>query len=233
MNPLTNAATRLLTAIEVGDVVDHDGFRTIDLVVPPKARSKWTPGDKIRISIEGLTLRTYTPFELRETTGSLRILAHLAATGPGSDWCAHVSPGLRCRMLGPSHSIRLDTLDPAPVVVGDETAFGLHLAQRSTDGGLRPPAVFEVADVDRSAAVLAAHDVHDARLVAKEPGDAHLADLEAAVLDVLATDSSTTLCLSGRAQTIAVLRRRLKSDGLAARAATVKAYWDVNRKGLD
>jgi NADPH-dependent ferric siderophore reductase len=233
MNPLTNAATRLLTAIEVGDVTDHAGFRTIDLIVPPKSQSKWTPGDKVRLSIEGLTLRTYTPFQLVEATGALRILAHLAGTGPGSDWCAHAQAGQRGRMLGPSRSIRLDTLHPAPVVVGDETAFGLHLAQRATDSGQRPPAIFEVTDIERSAAVLAAHGVHDARLVAKQPADAHLAELEATVLEALAADAATTLCLTGRAQTVAALRRRLKSEGHAGRAATVKAYWDLNRSGLD
>ena len=41
------------------------------------------------------------------------------------------------------------------------------------------------------------------------------------------------VCLTGRAQTIAAVRRRLKEDGLTARDTKVKAYWDPNRTGLD
>lgn len=41
------------------------------------------------------------------------------------------------------------------------------------------------------------------------------------------------LCPTGRAQTIAPIRKRLKAEGLTAKDTAVKAYWDVNRKGLD
>jgi ferric-chelate reductase (NADPH) len=63
-------------------------------------------------------------------------------------------------------------------------------------------------------------------------GDAHLATLGDGALRALRAHPGAPVCLTGRARTIAVLRRLLKTDE-SRRSAIVKAYWDVSRKGLD
>ena len=54
-----------------------------------------------------------------------------------------------------------------------------------------------------------------------------------AVVDVMSARPDAALCLTGRAQTIAFLRRALKAGPVAGRTTLVKAYWDENRTGLD
>jgi NADPH-dependent ferric siderophore reductase len=229
---------RFLTPAVVGAIVDHGpSLRTITLTTAKPAT--WTPGDKIRLAVGGLALRAYTP--LQADGDALTILAHLAGTGPGSEWCARAEPGHECRMLGPQRSIELPKLDLAPLVVGDETSLGLYLAQRATapapadaaDAADLPTGIFEVDDPDAPTEALGHHGAPPATFVTRRPGDGHLGQLAATVLDALAARPDTRLCLSGRAQTIAALRRALKDAGLARRTAVAKAYWDVNRAGLE
>jgi len=223
---------RFLTTATVSAVVDHGPmFRTIALTTPKPV--KWTPGDKVRIAVRDLSLRTYTPVRVEE--GTLTLLAHLADTGgPGSAWCAAAEAGQECRILGPQGSIDLPKHAPAPLVVGDETALGLYLAQDATPADDPPPAgIFEVDDAEAAAVALAHHDGRPATFVTRRPDDGHLDELTATVTDVLAAQPEVRLCLTGRAQTIAVLRRRLKDAGLARRVVVAKAYWNVDRAGLD
>jgi NADPH-dependent ferric siderophore reductase len=233
--PLKSAArvagsvlARFLTPAVVGDVVDHGpALRTIILTTPKPA--DWTPGDMVRIAVRDLSLRTYTPLSVEG--GAMRILAHLAGSGPGSEWCARAETGQECRILR-QKSIDLRKHVPAPVVVGDETSLGLYVAQCATVAD--PPAgVFEVDDADAAAAALGHHTSRPASFVTRQPEDRHLDELGATVVDLLTSQADTTLCLTGRAQTIAALRRRLKDTGHAGRTAAVKAYWDINRSGLD
>jgi NADPH-dependent ferric siderophore reductase len=222
---------RFLTPATVGAVVDHGPtFRTITLTTPKPAR--WTPGDKVRIAVRDLSLRTYTPVAV--DGAALTILAHLEAPGPGSAWCAAAEPGQELRILGPQGSIDLPKHTPAPLVVGDETTLGLYLAQGGDAAGADPPAgIFEVDDPEAASTALAHHGGRPARFVSRQPDDGHLDEMAGTVTDSLAAHPDVRLCLTGRAQTIAVLRRRLKDAGLARRVAVAKAYWNVNRAGLD
>ncbi len=221
------AARAILTPARVGDVTEHPGFRTIELVSDKFARVTWTPGDKIRVRVDDLALRTYTPTSWSGDTGTTRILAYLHGDAPGAEWCRRARPGDPCQVLGPDHSVRLDRIATAPIFVGDESSFGLLLAWNTLHPDQPPRAtLFEASDVQSAHATLADHGVHATAIV--EP--AALADL---VVSAVRADPSTPLCLTGRAQTIAAVRRRLKADGLTTAATTAKAYWDENRKGLD
>lgn len=233
--PLRSAArvagsvmARFLTPAVVTDVVDHaPALRAITLTTPKRA--DWTPGEMIRIAVRDLSLRSYTPLEVHD--GAMTILAHLPGKGPGSEWCARAEAGQECRILR-QKSIDLAKHTPAPLVVGDETSLGLYLAQAATVAE-PPTGIFEVDDADAATAALAHHGAGPATFVTRRPDDGHLDELRATVVDALTSQPDTTLCLTGRAQTIAALRRQLKDAGLAERTAVVKAYWDVNRAGLD
>jgi NADPH-dependent ferric siderophore reductase len=233
--PLRSAArvagsvlARFLTPAVVSGVVEHGpAFRTITLTTPKPV--DWTPGEMVRIAVRDLSLRAYTP--LRVESGAVTILAHLAGDGPGSEWCARAETGQECRILR-QKSIDLRKHAPAPVVVGDETSLGLYVAQGATVTD-PPTGIFEVHDADAAAAALAHHGSRPATFVTRQPEDGHLDELGATVIDTLTAQPDTALCLTGRAQTIAALRRGLKDAGLSHRTAAVKAYWDVNRAGLD
>jgi ferric-chelate reductase (NADPH) len=232
---VADAAARLLfTPASVGTVTEHDQFRTIELVGERLVGTDWVPGDKLRLHLEGTVLRTYTPFAWDRDAGSTRLLAYLPGDGPGSGWCAHARPGDPCGLLGPKRSVRLDQLDPAPVIVGDETSFGLLLAWHRHQPRVSPAAsVFEVTSATAAGAVLDELGAGATALVERVPGDAHFEPLAERVAAAVRDHPDAPLCLTGCAQTIAAIRRHLKDQGLARKGGVVKAYWDRNRKGLD
>jgi len=84
----------------------------------------------------------------------------------------------------------------------------------------------------RAVTFLAHHGDRPAAFVPRRPDDEHLDDLTTRILGALTSHPEVGLCLTGRAQTIAPLRRSLKSAGLAHRTAVAKSYWDTNRSGL-
>jgi NADPH-dependent ferric siderophore reductase len=231
---VSDAAARvLLRSATVTAVADHGEFRSIDLAGERLVELEWVPGDKIRIRAGALALRTYTPVSWDRAAGRTRILAYVHGHGPGSEWCAAAQTGARCDLRGPDRSVRLDRISGPPVFVGDETSLGLLLAQRATAGTSRATAatLLEVADRDATRPALSAYGVDDA--VVFERGPAAGGPLGEAVVEAVRAYPDATVVLTGRAQTIATLRRTLKAAGLAARPAVVKAYWDENRKGLD
>jgi ferric-chelate reductase (NADPH) len=235
MRLVGSAASRLLfTPATVGAVTDLDGFRTIELVGDRLIGTEWYPGDKLRIHIDGLALRTYTPMSWDRDEGTTSLLAYLSGDGPGSEWCARVQPGAECSVFGPQRSVRLDELAAAPIMVGDETSFGLYVAWRNLHPETRAEAgLFEVTRADAAAAALDAFGAAPTDLVERAPDDAHLEVLVDLVVAAVRRSPDAPLCLTGRAQTIAPIRKRLKAEGLTRKDTAVKAYWDVNRKGLD
>jgi NADPH-dependent ferric siderophore reductase len=192
-------------------------------------------GDKLQVRTEGggLTSRTYTPVHWEPTSGSTRLLAYLHGSGPGSTWARTVAPGDTGQVFGPRRSLKLGDVSTPLVVVGDETSFALAAAWN----GARPdtPAVatvFEVTDVEPARGVLDTIGIPDARLVARR-GDDHMPELTTAVVEALAARPDATLCLTGKAQTIAAIRKALKGTPAGGHPTLVKAYWDENRAGLD
>jgi NADPH-dependent ferric siderophore reductase len=223
----------LLTAAVVGPVTTHDGFRAFELAGEQLVGTTFVPGDKLRIHVGGLGLRTYTPIEWDRDRGSTRLLARLPGQGPGSAWCESVVEGAAWRFLGPQRSVRLDRISSPPIFVGDETSFGLVLAWRAHHRGDSPvAALFEVTDADASGAVLAAHGA-GGTLLSKHSDGGHPNDLVARVLAAVDAHPGAPLCLTCCAQTIAEVRRGLKDAGAPVGEVVVKAYWDRRRAGLD
>lgn len=217
-------------------VDDHDGFRTIDIAGERLVGAEWVPGDKVRIRTENFSLRTYTPVSWDGDAGAghLRLLAYTHGSGPGSEWCRQAQPGVVCEVRGPGRSVRLDRVAGPVIFVGDETSLGLLLAWRASRPESPPPAaLFEVVHRDASSETLAAHDAVATELVERTAGEHHRAARAQATVDAARNDPGATLVLTGCAQTIAVVRRGLKSAGVAPHGTLVKAYWDENRKGLD
>jgi NADPH-dependent ferric siderophore reductase len=220
------AADRLFRAAEVAEVVEHDPtFRTIRLVGDELRGVTWTPGQKLQVRIEGFTNRTYTPTRWDPETGETEVLAFVHGDGPGSDLLRGLAAGDACQFFGPRGSIDLTSVGPSPMLVGDETSFGLALAWANGVGGPVRHG-FESQDPPAAAAVLAAVGIEGAEVVP-------VGALAPAVLDALDADPSGRLVLTGRAQTIKVIRAEVKRVRGSGVPTTAKAYWDENRAGLD
>lgn len=205
-------------------------FRHIELAGAALKGVEWTPGDKVQLYLADAGMRTYTPLTWDRGAGTTSFLAYVHATPPttpGARWAAGLEKGAVCSLFGPRGSIAFPALDDGAVFVGDETSFAAAIALRD----VKPKArlVFEVDDAAESKEVLAAFGIADATVIQRERGDAHLE----AMAKVLAEHSSApTMTLTGRAQSIQVLRAHLKAAG-ALRPGKSKAYWSVGKAGLD
>jgi NADPH-dependent ferric siderophore reductase len=153
--------------------------------------------------------------------------------GPGARWVRGLAVGDACQVFGPRGSVAVDPSVPT-VFVGDETSFALLAAWHQTNPDALPvAAVFEVSDPDESAAVFEAEQLAATLFVPRLPDDGHVVALGAAVVEALRAAPDAGLLLTGKAQTIAELRRDLKAADLHGRRTKAKAYWDERRSGLD
>jgi len=235
---LADTTSRMLFRnAEVTEVTEYGrNFRVIEMAGDALRKGSWTVGDKVQVRTDpaGFATRTYTPIGWDTARGSTTLVTYTHGTGPGSAWARGLAPGVTCQMFGPRDSLKLDDLAGPILFVGDETSFALAAAWRGRNPEDRTVAnLFEVTDPDESRVPLEAIGLGSARLFHRQNDAAHLEELSTTVIDLLGTHPDAALCLTGKAQSIAAIRRKLKASGLAGRSTRVKAYWDENRSGLD
>lgn len=238
LDRLTDRAARLvLRGATVSNVVEHGTLRTVSIAGVELRDVIWRAGDKIRVRVESRTLRTYTPTAWDCVAGTAQFVAHMPGNGPGSRWCAVTAPGADCQFLGPARSLRVDQLTAPPIFVGDETSIGLVAAWRNARAGIEPAAtIFEVGCIADAKAALAHHGTTGGIFVGRATNGAHRETLAEHFVAARRAHPDAPVCLSGCAQTIAVLRRVAKGalrDAPLAPTSLVKAYWDERRSGLD
>ncbi len=231
-NVVADRATRLLTrevvVNSVTDLTPH--FRRIDLTGEPLHGASWSPGQKVQVRTSGFTFRTYTPFAWGDEQVSLLTYRH--GSGPASEWIVGLEVGERCQVFGPRRSLDLASLIDDPIVLGDETSFALTASWRLDAGRSTAAELYEVTSPDEARSVLDGLDLSGATLVERD-GDAHLDHLVDLLRETISDHPAAPLVLTGKAQTIQRLRASLKAEGITPPAVRVKAYWDINRSGLD
>ena len=161
-----------------------------------------------------------------KSAGLDRFGYRVQADGPGTRYLRTLKVGDQVQVLGPKRSVGLD-LEHAPIIVGDETVLGLCAAWNNAHPELSATVLLEAADVAACRAAAQAIGVAPHRIVDDR------ASLVAATIEAAQTNVGAALILSGRAQTIAAIRRELKTASLNDRPSKVRAYWDENRTGLD
>ncbi|ACU37041.1 siderophore-interacting protein [Actinosynnema mirum] len=211
------------------------GLRWVSIVGDGLRKAAWTPGDVVQVVVVGETLlgpweiRSYTPLALDPATGTAEILWHVHGNGPGSDWAASAVGGAPCRVAGPRRGVRLPASRGALVFFGDETSFSTAVAvHRARDVRV----VLEVESVEGARAVLDRFGLVDVVLVAREPGDAHLAEVERAVLAAHRVGPDAAPVLTGKASSVQRLHRALRGAGVQGRRISSVPYWAPGKKGL-
>jgi NADPH-dependent ferric siderophore reductase len=208
-------------------------FERVDFASDALRGVRFAAGDKVQIALAGGT-RTYTPFSFDAARGALSLLVYLHGDGPSAVWAKGLSEGDRAYAFGPRGSLALASESGPLLLFGDETSFALAralLESRGSASGLS--FVFETAHPGESSAVSSALGLQNAELVERRQSADHGSEVEARVRAILARDSSTRLVLTGKAQSIQELRKRLKAQPLAHAGQLVKAYWAPGKRGLD
>jgi NADPH-dependent ferric siderophore reductase len=222
---------RELTVVRVARLSQR--FARVDFASDALRGASFSTGDKVQIAFDGGP-RTYTPFAFEPARGEMSILIHLHGDGPSTRWARSVRDGDRAHAFGPRKSLALATETGPLVLFGDETSIGLARAlreSRSTASGLS--FVFEATDAGETQAILADLQLANAEVVERVFGDEQLSEVEARLRALLARDSGARLVLTGKAQSIQTLRKRLQAQPLAHAGQLVKAYWSPGKRGLD
>lgn len=226
----------LMHSAKVTAVSKLGRFRLIELQSDAFKNLSWSPGDKLRVKLGDLVLRTYTPLSWDAVNGVTRLLAWLPGRGPGTAWAAQTRKGDVFPFKGPKESLSLSQAATGPVVLfGDETTLGAAAALRA----LRPgddavTFVFELDDPQDSAAALAAVGLEDALVVARPRVGGHLVAARDAIVAIARGWSGEgRVFLVGNHASVKELRSML-SEALGSKARyTVKVYWREGKSGLD
>lgn len=221
---------------KVTDVVKLGRFRLIDLRGEGLKDSGWEPGDKLRVKLGDIDLRTYTPLSWDDARGVTRLLAWLPGRGPGSRWAGSVKAGESFFFKGPKDSLNLSKAAEGPVVFfGDETAVGAAAALR----GLRPDDssvrfVFELEDPADAAAALAAVGLEDAVVIVKEPEGGHLKAARKTIVAIADEwGGPGRVFLVGNQESVKTLKGKLEKKLGDCAKVKAKVYWREGKKGLD
>lgn len=221
-----------LTLDETRDLSPH--FRRLRFSAPWLRDAGCAPGDKLQIMIAEAGPRTYTPFDHDADSGKLDVIAYMHGDTATASWIRAARPGLSCRVFGPRGSLSLANILGPVVFFGDETSFGTATAlQRARGAADGVSFVFEVSEQAEAAQVLGQLGLQAQALITRKPAHAHLAALEEAVRTAASKHANARLVLTGHAQSIQGLRKRLKAQALQTSGQTVKAYWADGKRGLD
>lgn len=231
---LSQALRRLLmrrATVRANEELDEN-YRRITLEGPALRGVAWSAGQKVQIAMgAAFAARTYTPIEWSAEAGRTTILGYVHGGGPGSAWLRGVEPGDECDILGPRASVDARTMTGPLAVFGDETSIGLAAALVHQNRERSCRYHFEVEDRTSAERALAGFGIAGAVLLTRMESDRHLAEMEAALPELIKTDAS--FLLTGKASTIQRLRQSLGQQGVSARRVVTKAYWAPGKIGLD
>ncbi|MET0790598.1 MAG: siderophore-interacting protein [Polyangiaceae bacterium] len=208
-------------------------FRLVTVTGPELAGVAWSPGQKVQVAMpsSSFAARTYTPIDWDAETGQTRLLGYAHGDGPGSRWLRDIALGDECDFFGPSGSLDARRLRGQLAVFGDETSIGLADALARQDRRRPVHCYLEVVDLGSAERVIEKLGIENVTFFSKQPGDAHLEGMEAALPSLNALGSS--FVLTGKASTIQRLRRSLKLHAVPTARLATKAYWAPGKTGLD
>jgi NADPH-dependent ferric siderophore reductase len=199
-------------------------MRRLRIACPPQ---EWTPGQQIRISVDGLlTRRSYSIWDGDDGALELCILDH--GDGPGARWARTVEPGQELIFTKPEGSL---VPRPAPyhLFVGEETAsvaFGPML--RSLEGS----SVHAVIEVDSPDDRLPLEGVNwHYREGAPAASSKTLVE---AVRSLSLPAEPGIAYVAGEARTVQAVRAHLVEDrGWNRRSVLTKPFWTPGKKGME
>jgi NADPH-dependent ferric siderophore reductase len=219
----------------VSDVKDLSGhFRLVEVVGETLREEAWIPGQKVQFHMGNLVARTYTPTAWDSVNGRAQFLTFLHGNGPGSEWAASIKKGDPCQFIGPRSSLNFAEIREPIVFFGDETSIGAAQALYSCNGQSRANCyVFEVSSLVETQEVMQRVGLMDAQLIQRMPGDAHLQEAEQFVSSSASRLGLPQCVLTGKAQSIQMLRKFLKARRVLFSKLETKAYWAHGKTGLD
>ena len=215
--------------------------RLIRLAGPDVEQLEWTPGQQVRVLVNGplqgvtdllrTRLRTYSIWS--RTGDRIELCVYEHGDGPGARWARGVEPGDEVFFRRPEGRLILDQAAPYHVFVGEETAtvaFGAML--RALPPGAEAHAVLEAQDEASRLPVPG-----PARVTWVDRGRVAAADsavLLGALRGYALPERPGVAYVAGEARTCQAVRAHLvRERGWPRRSVVVKPFWTPGKRGME
>ncbi|MFK3978683.1 siderophore-interacting protein [Shewanella vesiculosa] len=233
---LENAVQKLFTRGATITVIEkiNSKFRIITLEGEPLKNVNWTPGDKIQIQLGGWVQRTYTPMEWDPLLGRTRILVYTHGDSPGANWAKGLKCGDRCVVFGPRASIDLTQLTFPIILFGDETSIALaSVIHTMAETENQVQVMLEINANEEAKTVIERLGL--TKIVSNMgcPDTDYLLDQNNKIAGLLATYPSAQFVLTGKSNSIKLMRKYLQQSNVERARLTSQIYWAPGKTGLD
>lgn len=182
---------------------------------------QWTPGQKVKLSIDDGDTRSYTPLSWDSDAGVMKTLIYMHGNGPGALWAHQVKPQEYVEVHGPKSSLKLESHMKNILFFGDETTFGLAHALLKYKSDLNFEFYFEATHLAESESILKSLELQNSMLTTT----AFLNDISTALYNKYLEKSGPYIVLSGKQQSIVYIRKELLAKGIPAAHIYKKVYW--------
>jgi NADPH-dependent ferric siderophore reductase len=227
MSKLYEMVDRFLVRATVADVAEvTPRMRRIGLTGEAVRGLAWTPGQHVRVRVEGLSLRTYSVWNVAADRLELGVLDHPAG-GPGARWARAARPGQAVAFLKPEGRLVAREGAAYHLFVGDETACPAFAAMLAA---LPPAAVVHGVIEAGAPSDRMSFGERELDWVCPKGTDALVTALRA--LDLPAEPG--VAYIAGEARTCQAVRKHLSAERGWPRSALVsKPFWTPGRRGMD
>jgi NADPH-dependent ferric siderophore reductase len=231
-----------LHAVGMKNLMDHFLVRAtvtaVEAVTPRMRRIRvtgdslrgldWSAGQHVRVRVEGITLRTYSIWEVDGEHLDLCVFDQPAA-GPGARWSHRVQVGQPVTFTRPQGRLVVRDDVPSHVFVGDETAcaaFGAML--RALPATATVHGIIEIDGQDDRMPLPRADDIQWVKR------DGSYETVLAALRDLDLPAEPGVAYVAGEARACQAVRRHFLAErGWPRGTIVVKAFWAPGKRGLD
>jgi len=190
----------------------------------------WKPAQEVEFRVTDTEYRHYTPLRWNSIEGYTDVLFYLHGRGPGSRWADQIKVGDEVMLIGPGGKFVMPPDQWNVVMLGDETTLSAFKSMKERlPHGAYSPCMLEMgvhalnwpSMIGLSATTLETNPNYRGQV------------LEDWLDDFLVMNQTeVTFFLSGNANTIKRLRKKLIAKKVAARSIISKPYWMEGKEGL-
>lgn len=197
-------------------------FRILTIKGKALKKAQWKPGQKVTVKINDNDMRSYTPINWDNQSGSFQTLIVLHNNGPLSRWAKQIKPKSKVTILGPKASLNLDPNKNEVIFFGDDTTLGLISALENSYPNVKFHNFIESKYQAEVSEVLSRLSVKPTKIYSMDAFAEYQDDILKKCSEL---NENSLIILSGKQQNIVKVRDYLRLGNIPKEKVTIKVYW--------
>lgn len=197
-------------------------FRILTIKGKALKKAQWKAGQKVTVKINDNDMRSYTPINWDNQTGSFQTLIVLHNNGPLSRWAKQIKPKSKVTILGPKGSLSLDETKKEVIFFGDDTTLGLISAIENNSPNTTFHNFIESNYLSNVEEVITRLNISSTEVYPMNAFETYQSDIFKKFNEL--TENSLII-LSGKQQNIVKVRDYLRLQNVPKEKVQVKVYW--------